>query len=156
MTEHEIMRLAIEEARKTMQKNIGGPFGAAIVDEQGEILAVASNQVLQDGDPTAHAEVTAIRKACQKRGSHDLSGCTIYATGYPCPMCLSAIMWANIKRCKFGAFPQDAEKIGFRDQFMYDFIREDCKGDVLELTSLSREECVALYDEYEKAHKKMY
>ena len=98
----EIMKLAIEKARETMRENIGGPFGAAIIDKEGNVIAVSSNRVLGDKDPTAHAEITAIREACKKLGTHDLTGCAIYATGYPCPMCLGAIIWANIKECYFG------------------------------------------------------
>ena len=77
------------EARKTMNENKGGPFGAVITDKEGNIISVASNRVLELHDATAHAEVMAIRKAGEKLGTHDLSGCILYATGYPCPMCLS-------------------------------------------------------------------
>ncbi len=83
---NEILRLAMEQARKTMNENIGGPFGAAVIAENGDILAVTSNSVLRDNDPTAHAEVNAIRAACQKIGSYDLSDCVLYTTAYPCPM----------------------------------------------------------------------
>ena len=94
------MELAVERARQTMNSGVGGPFGAAIVDEEGNVIAINSNRVLADHDPTAHAEITAIREACKKLGTHDLSGCTMYATGYPCPMCLGAMIWANIKKLK--------------------------------------------------------
>ena len=97
-----MMKLGIEEARKTMNMNMGGPFGAVIVDKDDNVVAVASNTVLASHDPTAHAEVNAIRKAGEKLGTHDLSGCKLYATGYPCPMCLSAIIWSNIKTVYYG------------------------------------------------------
>lgn len=93
-----IMKFGIDEARKTMNENKGGPFGAVITDKDGNIISVTSNRVLELHDATAHAEVMAIRKAGEKLGTHDLSGCILYATGYPCPMCLSAIIWANIKK----------------------------------------------------------
>ena len=100
-----VMKLAIERARETMNQNLGGPFGAAVIDKDGTILSVTSNTVLGDHDPTAHAEMNAIREACKVKGTHDLTGCVIYATGYPCPMCLSAIIWANIKTVYYGCTP---------------------------------------------------
>ena len=120
----DIMELGIEEARKTMNEGFGGPFGAVIVDSNNNVIAVASNTVLKDNDPTAHAEINAIRKACKKLNTHDLTGYKIYATGYPCPMCLSAIIWSNIKEVYYGTDLNDAEKIGFRDQKIYDFINK--------------------------------
>ena len=80
----DIMKLGIEEARKTMNEGFGGPFGAVIVDSNYNVIAVASNTVLKDNDPTAHAEINAIKKACKKLNTHDLTGYKIYATGYPC------------------------------------------------------------------------
>jgi hypothetical protein len=85
---------AVEKARETMHQNLGGPFGALLVDHLGEVF-VDSNTVLGSNDPTAHAEVNVIRQACKKKGTHDLSGCILYTTCYPCPMCLSACIWAN-------------------------------------------------------------
>lgn len=153
----EIMKLAIEKARETMRENIGGPFGAAIIDKEGNVIAVSSNRVLGDKDPTAHAEITAIREACKKLGTHDLTGCAIYATGYPCPMCLGAIIWANIKECYFGCKPKDAEKIGFRDDFIYRFIKMDCEDDsILEFKQVAREDCLELFDEYQETQKELY
>jgi guanine deaminase len=92
---NEYMKLAIERAKETVAENIGGPFGACIVKD-GKVIAVASNNVLSSHDPTGHAEVNAIRKASEALGTHDLSGCIMYATGYPCPMCLGAMIWAKI------------------------------------------------------------
>lgn len=154
---HEIIKLAIEKAKNTMTNNIGGPFGAAIIDESGEVLSVSSNSVLRDNDPTAHAEVNAIREACKKRNNYDLSGCVLYTTAYPCPMCLSAIIWANIKKVYFGCRPEDAEHIGFRDDFIYKFIENKCQNkDVLEINELDREECLKLFEEYKKLNKTIY
>ncbi len=154
---NEILRLAMEQARKTMNENIGGPFGAAVIAANGEILAVTSNSVLRDNDPTAHAEVNAIRTACKKIGSYDLSGCVLYTTAYPCPMCLSAIIWANIKKVYFGCRPEDAEHIGFRDDFMYRFIEDKCKDkSVLDMAELDRDDCLKLFEEYSKKNKTIY
>ncbi len=150
------MQLAIEEARKTMKDDIGGPFGAAVVKD-GEILAVSSNRVLADNDPTAHAEVTAIRSACARLKVHDLSGCEIYATGYPCPMCLSAIIWANIKKVYVCGMPEDADAIGFRDDFIYDFIQKKMQDkNTLEIIETNREPAKMLYEEYAKMGKTVY
>lgn len=154
---NEIMQKALERARQTMNENIGGPFGAAIIDESGNILAVASNSVLRDNDPTAHAEVNAIRAACQKIGSYDLSGCVLYTTAYPCPMCLSAIIWANIKKVYFGCRPADAEAIGFRDDFIYRFIEDKCRDKkVMDIAELNRDDCLKLFAEYQQKNKTIY
>ena len=133
------MKFGIDEARKTMNENKGGPFGAVITDKEGNIISVASNRVLELHDATAHAEVMAIRKAGEKLGTHDLSGCILYATGYPCPMCLSAIIWANIKKVYYGTNLKDAEDIGFRDDFIYNYINNKDK-DILDLVELNHEE----------------
>lgn len=153
----EPMTLAIQQARKTMNDGIGGPFGAAIVDSEGNVIAVNSNRVLCDHDPTAHAEITAIREACKKLGTHDLSDYVMYATGYPCPMCLGAMIWANIKKCYYGCTPADAEEIGFRDDFIYRFIKDDCKDiEIMEFTEFQREQCLALFKEYHEKEKELY
>lgn len=151
------MRLAIDKARETMNKDFGGPFGSAIINQNGEVIVVTSNTVLKDNDPTAHAEVNAIREACKKLNTNDLSGYILYATGYPCPMCLSAIIWANIKKVYFGCLPEDAEKIGFRDDFIYRFINNKCSDkEVLDILPLDRDECIKLFDEYSANNKKIY
>lgn len=144
----DIMKLGIEEARKTMNEGFGGPFGAVIVDSNYNVIAVASNTVLKDNDPTAHAEINAIKKACKKLNTHDLTGYKIYATGYPCPMCLSAIIWSNIKEVYYGTDLNDAEKIGFRDQKIYDFIN---KKDLtlLDIEQIKHDECLKLFLEYD-------
>lgn len=150
-----IMDLAIEEAKKNMKKNEGGPFGAVIVKDD-KIIAVTSNTVLGTHDPTAHAEINAIREAGKKLETHDLTGCKLYATGYPCPMCLSAIIWSNIKEIYYGSDLKDAEKIGFRDDFIYDFIRNNNQGDVLTIKQIEREKCVKMLEEYKKINKQIY
>ncbi len=142
------MQAAIAQARKHMRANFGGPFGAAIIFEN-RVIAVGANSVLRDHDPSAHAEVNAIRQAGAVLGTHDLSGCTLYATGYPCPMCLSAIIWANIEMVYYGCDAIEAQRIGFRDDFIYRFI-EGGRNDpsVLTLRQLGQEEVLKLYEEY--------
>ncbi len=152
-----MMNLGVEKARETMNKNIGGPFGAVILDKDNNVIAVASNSVLGDCDPTAHAEVNAIRMAGKKLNTHDLSGCTLYATGYPCPMCLSAIIWANIKKVYYGCTKEDADAIGFRDDFIYKFIENKANDvEILELEQKDRDICIKLFEEYKNNNKKMY
>ena len=153
----EIMRQAAQMARETMRKGFGGPFGAAIVKD-GKVIAVASNSVLKDDDPTAHAEINAIRKAGKLLGTHDLSGCELYATGYPCPMCLSAIIWANIKTVYYACTPEEADKIGFRDDFIYRYL-EQVRGNRTELICFAQtghDDCLKLFEEYEKERKELY
>jgi guanine deaminase len=150
-----IMKLAIDEARKTMNENKGGPFGAAIIDEEGKVISVASNLVLESHDPTAHAEIVAIRKASEKLKTHDLSGCILYATGYPCPMCLSAIIWANIKEVYYATDLKDAEDIGFRDDFIYNYIKGK-ESSVLNLKQIERKEAIKLFEEYKEKNKTIY
>lgn len=157
ITIEKAMKKAIEQAKKTLNENIGGPFGAAIIDSNQKIISVSSNSVLRDHDPTAHAEMNAIRKACIHLGTHDLSGCTLVTTAYPCPMCLSAIIWSNIKYIVYGCRPKDAESIGFRDDFIYRFIKDDTPDKkVLILNESFRQECLGLFAEYEKKEKEIY
>ena len=152
-----VMELAIKRARETMNQNLGGPFGAAVIDKDGTILSVTSNSVLGDHDPTAHAEINAIREACKVKGTHDLTGCVIYATGYPCPMCLSAIIWANIKTVYYGCTPADAEEIGFRDDFIYNFIQDGLQDEtILEIKEKNRQDCLVLFKEYQDQSKEIY
>ena len=149
------MNMAIEEARKTMNKDKGGPFGAVITDKNNNVIAVASNLVLESHDPTAHAEIMAIRIASEKLGTHDLSGCTLYATGYPCPMCLSAIIWANIKKVYYGTNLKDVEDIGFRDDFIYKYLNGKNK-EILYLENICHDEALELFNEYKEKNKEIY
>ncbi len=156
MDREHIMHLAAAEAGRTMRENIGGPFGAAIVKD-GEIVAVASNSVLRDHDASAHAEVNAIRKAGAALGTHDLSGCELYATGYPCPMCLSAIIWANIDTVYYGCDAKEAEDIGFRDDLIYRYLESQRSDEtLLKLSQVGHETCSALYEEYASEKKQTY
>ena len=114
----------------------GGPFGAVIVDKDCNIVGVGFNTVTSTNDPTAHAEVNAIRNACKNLGTFDLEGYTLLATGYPCPMCLSAIMWANIVDVYYVADVKEAERIGFRDEFIYETIERLRNGDTTKFIHL--------------------
>ncbi len=153
----EVMKKAIDQARKTMNDNVGGPFGAAVLDAEGNILSVTSNSVLNDHDPTAHAEMNAIRQAGKVLGTHDLSGCTVVTTAFPCAMCLGAIIWANVKTVVYGARPEDAAAIGFRDAFIYEFINDHFNDPtVIKFDEHHREECLTLFEEYKVKNKEIY
>lgn len=159
------MRLAADEAKRTMNADFGGPFGAVILDSEGKILSISSNTVLHDNDPTAHAEMNAIRLACKKLGTHDLSGCTLYTTAYPCPMCLSAIIWANIKEVYYGADKSFADSIGFRDDVIYQFLEGKSVEDdetrqitlcIHKVDDFDTKMCESLFKAYSEESKTMY
>ena len=118
MAEADHMQRAIALSLEMMRSGHGGPFGAVIVKD-GQIIAEGSNQVTSTNDPTAHAEVVALRRACQALKTFDLTGCEIYTSCEPCPMCLSAIYWARLGRIYYANDRHDAAKIGFRDDFLY-------------------------------------
>lgn len=154
---NEYMKIAKELSEDNLKTNVGGPFGACIVKD-GKIIGKGSNHVLANNDPTAHAEVTAIRDACKNINSYDLSGCEIYTSCYPCPMCLSAIIWSNIKKCYYGNTKEDAATIGFRDDFIYDYINnidnESNGSDTLELQSMDRDETIKAFNDFSNKEDK--
>lgn len=115
------MQLAIDTALDNIKSNNGGPFGAVIVKD-GMLIAKSPNTVTSSNDPTAHAEINAIRLACKELNTFDLSGCEIYSSCEPCPMCLSAIYWARISKVYYAADRFDAQKAGFDDSFIYNEI----------------------------------
>ena len=112
------MALAVNEAKKGVASNHGGPFGAVIVKD-GYVIAADHNHVTSTNDPTAHAEVSCIRKACTKLGTWKLEGCEIYCSCEPCPMCFGAIYWAGITKIYYGCTSEDAAKVGFADKDIY-------------------------------------
>ena len=116
------MKEAVTAALKGMQNNEGGPFGCVIVKD-GKIIGKGNNKVTSTNDPTAHAEVTAIRDACKNLGSFQLEGCTIYTSCEPCPMCLGAIYWARPEKVYYGSTKTDAAHIGFDDDFIYEELK---------------------------------
>lgn len=150
------MELALQEAREGISKGHGGPFGSVIVKD-GVVIATGHNHVVANNDPTCHGEIDAIRKACKKLNTFDLTGCELYTTGYPCPMCLSAIIWANIKKVYYSCDAQDAESIGFRDDFIYKFIESECKdSQILTLEECSKEAGLELFKEYSSIQDKTH
>lgn len=145
---------AIEEAETGMALGHGGPFGAVIVRD-GEIIASAHNEVISSHDPTAHAEVLAIRKASEKLSRFDLSDCTIYSTCEPCPMCFAAIHWAKIRTLIYGCDHIDAAGIGFDDKFIYDVIRGTSEKKQLISIQDHRDECLGLFTTWEQKQDKI-
>ena len=140
------MREAIEEAREGIRNGHGGPFGSVIVRD-GEIIGRGHNRVLVDNDSTAHGEVTAIRAAEDALDTHDLSGCVLYTTAEPCPMCLAACLWANIRAVRYGCTIDDTDRIGFRDLVFESQLGERNLPEGF-LTELGRDECLKLFEEY--------
>ena len=150
----EFMRIAIQEAREGISNGDGGPFGTAIVRD-GVLIASGHNHVLAYNDPTCHGEVDAIRKACKRLGTFDLTGCELYTTGEPCHMCLCACMWANISKIYYGCTIADNEIIGFRDnKFDQIFGGRDKLGDYM--TEVDREACLRLFQDYSKMDAAKY
>lgn len=134
------MKRANELAKYSMDNNKGGCFGSVIVKD-GVIVGEGYNTVTSDNDPTRHGEINAIKNTCKNMRTFDLSGCELYTSAYPCPMCLGAIMWANIKTVYYGATAQDTWNIGFRDDFMYEWLNNK-NEDSLRLIEMDRKECV--------------
>lgn len=145
------MKVAIEEAKKGISNGHGGPFGAVVVKD-GVIVGKGHNHVVVNNDPTCHGEVDAIRKACKKLKTFDLSGCEIYTTGYPCPMCFCAILWSNIDKIYYGCNTKDTEKIGFRDKCFEETISDK---KISMCSEVDREECLKLYEEYNNKKDKI-
>ena len=143
----EYLEEAIKQARDGVKNNEGGPFGAVVVDSNGKIIGRGHNKVLINNDPTCHAEVVAIRDACQKINNYDLSGCKIYSTSEPCPMCLSAIIWSNIKEVYYVTDRHEINDIGFRDNLIYDYF-QDQKKDIINIKRIKNSECENLLKEY--------
>lgn len=155
MKKEDFMRKAIELSIENV-KNGGGPFGAVIVKD-GEIVATGVNRVTANHDPTAHAEVSAIRAACEKLGTFDLEGCEIYTSCEPCPMCLGAIYWAHLDKIYYGNNKTDAARIGFDDSFIYDELALERKDRKKVMEEMLPEEAKAAFQAWEnKADKVEY
>lgn len=149
------MEIANDLAKNNLIDNSGGPFGACIVKD-GIIIGKGSNKVLGTNDPTAHAEIVAIREACKTLNTYDLSGSILYTTCYPCPMCLSAIIWSNIKTVYYGNTKEDASDIGFRDDLIYEYIKGNTDN-LLDLKMIDREETIKTFENYKnKIDKTIY
>lgn len=158
MTENEknFMRTAIQLAKEGMDSNSGGPFGAVVV-KNGKIVSKGYNQVMSNNDPTAHAEIIAIRDACRKLGTYQLDDCEIYTSCEPCPMCLGAIYWARPKKVFYSCNRDDAAAIGFDDRFIYDELDLKIKERKIEFVNLIREEGLPLFEKWKlKSDKPEY
>lgn len=150
------MQKATKEAFRGMRAKDGGPFGAVIV-RKGKIISVAHNMVLKTLDPTAHAEISAIRKATKKLKRFDLSDCEIYSNCEPCPMCLAAIEWARIKKLYYGCTRRDADKIGFSDKNIYADIKLAPKTKYLKMIQIKDKKIIVPFEEWRaEKNKKMY
>ena len=150
----ELDEIAMKKAIRESEINLinkfkdGGPFGAVIIKD-GEIISSAHNTVLKSKDATAHAEVNAIREASRKLNTHDLSGCILYTSAQPCPMCLSAIIWANIKEVYYANTKEEADDIGFRDDMIYEYIKDN-NEEILKLHHMESEEALEVFKEFKK------
>jgi guanine deaminase len=143
------MQAAVEEARLAVDTGQGGPFGAVIVHD-GRIIARGHNTVVNTNDPTAHAEVNAIREASRVLGRFDLSDCDIYTTCEPCPMCYAAVYWARIPRIHRGATKDDAARIGFDDRAIYDDLARPVEERDIPLIEVDREACLEPFRHWEQ------
>jgi tRNA(Arg) A34 adenosine deaminase TadA len=147
------MNRAIELAEKGMNSNAGGPFGCVVVKDN-EIIAEAHNEVTFANDPTAHAEVVAIRRACQVLGSFQLTGCEIYTSCEPCPMCLGAIYWARPKKVFFACTKADAAQINFDDQFIYNELDQPNEKRKIEFIGILRESALKVFKKWDAKEDK--
>lgn len=155
MKDLDYMELAALESEENLLTDEGGPFGAIIV-KNGKVIGKGHNQVLVNNDPTCHAEIQAIRAACKTLGTYDLSGCILYTSCYPCPMCLSATIWSNIKTVYYGNTAEDADKIGFRDDFIYKYLA-DKSLNIIDLKQIGRDITITAFEKYnQKTDKKIY
>ena len=148
------MKMAVSEARKGIKNGHGGPFGAVIVKD-GVVIGIGHNKVVKSGDPTMHGEIDAIKNACKNIKTFDLKGAEIYTTGEPCPMCLGAILWANINKIYYGCTIKENEMIGFRDNIFYkklDLSTEKMKG---KIKQIYHDECLKLFEEYKNIKDKI-
>ncbi len=151
--EKKFMRKAIALSIKNITKG-GGPFGAVIVKD-GKIVSTGVNRVTVCTDPTAHAEVNAIRKASKKLGTFDLGGCEIYTSCEPCPMCLGAVYWAHLDKMYYGNTKTDAKKIGFDDSFIYDEIELKPENRKVKTIQLLPNEAIKAFDKWTKTEAKI-
>ena len=147
--DRKFMRRAIELAQKGVDSNDGGPFGSVVVKD-GQIIGEGWNQVTSANDPTAHAEIVAIRDACRNLGSFQLDGCIVYASCEPCPMCLGAIYWARPAGIFYAGTREDAAAVGFDDGMIYEEIEKSPEERRLEMVSLMRAEALEVFESWAK------
>ena len=152
--EHEkFMRMAIRISEQNVTKSLGGPFGAVVVKD-GKVVAKSANKVKTTLDPTAHAEISVIRMASKKLKTPDLSGCVIYTSCEPCPMCLSAIYWAHLDKMYFANTKKDAKQAGFDDQFIYDEIALPVHARKLKSHQILRDEAQNAFQKWDESDLK--
>lgn len=149
----DFMKLAAEATVSGMEKKYGGPFGAALV-RNGEVIVSVSNTMMKDTDPSAHAEMIAVREACKKLDTMDLSDCEIYATCEPCPMCVGAIMWAGIKTVYYSNTREDAAKHGFSDMHLRHYLDGSDQTPLSMIHTGSCPECDELWQTFDQISKK--
>jgi len=147
------MRMAFKLAEQNVLNGLGGPFGAVVVKD-GKLIAKSANKVISSNDPTAHAEVAAIRLACKKLQTFDLNYCIIYTSCEPCPMCLGALYWANIKIIYYGNTKADAAAINFDDQFIYDELAKPMNKRKLPIKQLLRDEALQAFKLWDQSEMK--
>lgn len=148
------MARAIQLSVDNVLSGQGGPFGAVVVKD-GNIVSEGVNRVTSTNDPTAHAEVVAIREACRKLGAFTLKGCEIYTSCEPCPMCLGAIYWAHLSRIYFGNVAADASQIGFDDSFIYHEFAQPFPGRAIPMIPMMREEALAAFRAWQEKPNKV-
>lgn len=147
--EKAFMALAIRLSLENVRSGSGGPFGSVVVKD-GKVVAEAANRVTASNDPTAHAEMLAIRQACQKLECFELKGCDLYTSCEPCPMCMGAIYWARIDKVYFGNLATDAARIGFDDSAIYAEITQPHAGREIPMIPMMREEALAAFRAWEE------
>jgi guanine deaminase len=148
----EFMRMAISLSENNVKQHLGGPFGAVIV-KNGEVVAACPNRVIIENDPTAHAEIVTIRAACQKLNTYDLSGCEIYTSCEPCPMCLGAIYWARITKIYYANTKHDAAAIGFDDHLIYKELECGMDERKVEFVQLLHDEALSAFTKWDLEQK---
>lgn len=148
------MREAIRLSFETMRSNTGGPFGCVVVKD-GKVIARGFNKVVSTNDPTAHAEIVAIREACSALNDFQLAGCEIYTSCEPCPMCLSAIYWARPDKIYYGNTKEDAAKINFDDAFIYNEIKAELNERKIPVEQLLPDEAIVAFNEWQKKTNKV-
>ena len=142
------MQAAIDLSAEAVGDDVGGPFGAVVV-RGAQVIGRGRNRVLADRDPSAHAEILAIREACRALGDHRLAGCVVYASSEPCPMCMAALYWARVEHVYFANYREDAAAIGFDDEWLYRQLGLALEARSLGMSQLMRDEAKAVFDRWD-------
>lgn len=153
--DHEFMQVAIDLALENVHNHLGGPFGSVVVKDD-KIIGKGANSVTTANDPTAHAEVVAIRQACQHLGTFQLDGCTLYTSCEPCPMCLSSIYWARIERLVYACTKEDAAQVGFDDAWIYKQMALPLHKQEIKSNQVDREKGLKVFKAWEEDDEKIH